>query len=527
MSRYELLDRIGVGGMAEVYRGRAVADGGFEKPVAIKKVLPNLSRDDRFVRMLVTEAKILASLRQRNIVQIYDVGLGDDGQYFLVMEHVDGCDLGALCDRVDALKMRFPRDLALHVGAEVCDALDHAHKAVDARGKPLGLVHRDVSPSNVLLSRAGEVKLTDFGIAKRREDGSLVSSIKGKFAFMSPEQAEGRPLGPTSDVYSLGIVLYELLLGRRLFSHANDVETLRLAREARVPRPRGLEPEFSEELEQILMKALARDPEQRFASAARFGMELRDFRYSCSTSAGDPAQEIAALVKRLVPGQPSVPSGRTIVEITTMGGFPRAPVLGDHVEEDGLVHALGDDVETRPMRTTRLDADEEWDVSSLATRPTEKALDYVEPASSDYSSDSSSSVDLGLLAPRKTPWRRVAALASLLACLVLAAVVAFGRVLSADRQARAPRRVSSQGTGDSLPSPTMLEPLPKPPEKAVPAPEAVVVPAASVAPPTPRREIAPRPLNTRKPRPAVMKTSTAKRMQKKKPAPGAKRRPKD
>src|SRR5262245_60518492 len=145
MTRYELGERIGVGGMAEIFRGKAVAAGGFEKPVAIKRILPHLSQDERFVKLLIAEAKILSQLRHRNVVQIFDVGLGEDGQYFLVMEFVEGTDLGALYERLEAARKRLPLDLALHLGAEVCEALDHAHHARGADGEPLNIVHRDVS----------------------------------------------------------------------------------------------------------------------------------------------------------------------------------------------------------------------------------------------------------------------------------------------------------------------------------------------------------------------------------------------
>src|SRR5215211_1340791 len=201
--------------MAEIFRGKAVAAGGFEKPVAIKRILPHLSQDRRFVELLIAEAKVLSLLKHRNIVQIFDVGLGDDGQYFLVMEYVDGKDMGA-----------------------IQRALESAHTSRGPDGRPMALVHRDVSPSNVLLSRAGEVKLTDFGIAKRAEsDATGHGAVRGKFAYISPEQARNEHLDPRSDVFSVGILMWELICNRRLFSGLDDLAALRAVRDPQVPRP--------------------------------------------------------------------------------------------------------------------------------------------------------------------------------------------------------------------------------------------------------------------------------------------------
>src|SRR5689334_9420582 len=273
MARYELVERIGVGGMAEIFRGKATAGGGFEKPVAIKKILPHLSSDKRFVELLITEAKTLSQLRHRNIVQIYDVGLGDDGQYFLVMEFVDGLDLGHLYEALEKRNKRLPIGVALHGMAEVCEALDHAHRARGHHGEPLGLVHRDVSPSNVLLSRSGEVKLTDFGIAKRTEEVTGHGGVRGKFAYISPEQAQNLHVDGRSDLFSVGVVLYELALGRRLFSGLPDFDALRAVRECNVPHVRDVDRGLPEELDRILAAVLSKDPARRSASAGELGAQ--------------------------------------------------------------------------------------------------------------------------------------------------------------------------------------------------------------------------------------------------------------
>jgi serine/threonine protein kinase len=296
VTRYELLDRIGVGGMAEIFRGKAVAAGGFEKPVAIKRILPHLSQDPRFVELLIAEAKVLSLLKHRNIVQIFDVGLGDDGKYFLVMEYVDGKDLGAVQRGLEARRRRMPFDLALHVGAEICEALEHAHSARAPDGKTMSLVHRDVSPSNVLLSRAGEVKLTDFGIAKRAEQESTGhGAVRGKFAYISPEQARNEPVDPRSDVFSVGILLWELVTGRRLFSGLNDLEALRAVRDPEIPRPRDADGRLSSEIDALIMSALALEQRGR-PTAGQLGAKLRTLRYSLDVTVGDPATELAKII---------------------------------------------------------------------------------------------------------------------------------------------------------------------------------------------------------------------------------------
>ncbi len=298
MTRYELLDRIGVGGMAEIFRGKAVAAGGFEKPVAIKRILPHLSQDRRFVELLIAEAKVLSLLKHRNIVQIFDVGLGDDGQYFLVMEFVDGKDLGAVQRALEQKRRRVPFDIVLHIGAEICEALEHAHTSRGPDGKPMVLVHRDVSPSNVLLSRAGEVKLTDFGIAKRAEsDATQGGAVRGKFAYISPEQARNEQLDPRSDVFSVGILLWELICNRRLFSGLDDMAALRAVRDPNVPRPTDVDGRLPPEIDQILMMALARDKSRRFPTCGQLGQKLRSLRYSLDVTSGDPATELAKIIE--------------------------------------------------------------------------------------------------------------------------------------------------------------------------------------------------------------------------------------
>ncbi|MBL4633917.1 MAG: protein kinase, partial [Kofleriaceae bacterium] len=344
MAQYELLERIGKGGMAEIFRASQTAGSGFEKIVAIKRILPHLSQDQRFIKLLIAEAKILSELHHRNIVQIYDVGLGDDSQYFLVMEFVDGVDLLKMYDDFTG-SGRLPVEVALHICSELCEALEHAHIAKDDQGNPLGLVHRDVSPSNVLLSKYGEVKLTDFGIAKQVGEVTGHGAIRGKFAYISPEQAVNKHVDARSDVFSVGILLYELVCGRRLYSGYPDFDALREVRAARVnPSAREIR-RVASPLADIIMRALSKRPEDRFQSAGDFGSALRGYRYSLETEIADPRAAIADLVVRqVVEAETTTPKdvlpdysddfaddvGGTVVRINTAQEFFSTDLSGLH-----------------------------------------------------------------------------------------------------------------------------------------------------------------------------------------------------
>ncbi len=343
MAQYELLERIGKGGMAEIFRASQTAGSGFEKIVAIKRILPHLSQDQRFIGLLIAEAKILSELHHRNIVQIYDVGLGDDSQYFLVMEFVDGIDLLKMYDDFTGSR-RLPVEVALHICSELCEALEHAHIAKDDQGIPCGLDHRDVSPSNVLLSKHGEVKLTDFGIAKRVDEVTGHGAVRGKFAYISPEQAVNKHVDARSDVFSVGILLYELVCGRRLYSGYPDFDALREVRAARVnPSAREVR-RVASPLADIIMRALSKRPEDRYQSAGDFGSALRGYRYSLETEIADPRAAIAALVVQQAKVETTTPKdalpdysddfaedvGGTVVQINTAEEFFSTDLSGLH-----------------------------------------------------------------------------------------------------------------------------------------------------------------------------------------------------
>ncbi len=328
MTRYELLDRIGVGGIAEIFRGKAIAAQGFEKPVAIKRILPHLSQDPRFVELLIAEAKVLSLLKHRNIVQIFDVGLSDDGQYFLVMEFVDGKDLGTVQRACQKARHSVPFDLVLHIGAELCEALEHAHGSHGPNGRAMSLVHRDVSPSNVLLSRAGEVKLTDFGIAKRAEhDLTHVGPIRGQFGYISPEQSRNEHLDPRSDVFSVGVLMWELLCNRPLFSGLDDISALNAIRSGNIPKPTHIDSRLPGEIDDIVMSALARDKSLRPPTAEAFGNQLRTLRYSLDITTGDPGAELAKMIDSFDDFSPGISRPKPATVVPNEFENPEATVI--------------------------------------------------------------------------------------------------------------------------------------------------------------------------------------------------------
>jgi serine/threonine protein kinase len=311
--QYEILGRIAVGGMAEVYRGRAVGDEGFEKPVAIKRILPPYAGDARFVSMLVTEARIHSSLSHKNIVQIHDLGLSEEGEHFIVLEYVDGRDLAALLDVLarttspGGRALRLSDAVALHVIIELGEGVHFAHELRGPEG-PLGLVHRDISPSNVLISYSGEVKLSDFGLAKRTTDHSVVGSLKGKLAYMSPEQARCTPLDRRTDIFALGAVLFEMLTGRRLRDITDEVEGWRQVASGLVPAIRSFRPDLPPALERVLSGALAPDQRDRFPDARSFVAAARDALAGVPRAPTSEVAELQDLLRSVLPpGTPRPP----------------------------------------------------------------------------------------------------------------------------------------------------------------------------------------------------------------------------
>jgi serine/threonine protein kinase len=300
--RYILEDRLAMGGMAEIFRART-ATAGFDKRVCIKRVLPHFLEDDDFVTMFRDEAKTAARLQHANVVQVFDFGeVTEDGQttLFLAMELVEGLDLRKLADASRKKNIPFTVGEVAQIGIEMCRGLHHAHTLKDESGALLGLVHRDISPHNVLVSKQGEVKITDFGIAKAAERATHTSTgiVKGKVAYMSPEQAEGKHFDHRLDQWATGVVLWELLCGGRLFRGDNDATILRKVLSVEVPLPTVVRADVPVEFEQIILRALSGEPEGRFADMRQMELALSRFLFS---GAIDPSTaEVRSCYARIV-----------------------------------------------------------------------------------------------------------------------------------------------------------------------------------------------------------------------------------
>lgn len=295
--KYLLLEKIGSGGMAEIFKAVVQGAEDFRKVLVIKRILLPYSKDPAFVKMFVDEAKITAPLQHANVVTIHEFDQVD-GQYYLAMEYVHGRDLQQVMARANRLGQQIPTSIALYVVGEVCKALWYAYNARDPFGNALRIIHRDVSPSNILVSYDGEVKVTDFGVARAatsRESGGSV--LKGKLGYMSPEQVLGRDLDHRSDLFSLGIILFECLTLKRLFLGRTDLQTLINIRDADVDRRLARHPEIPEPVQAILRKALAREPERRYVNAQAFLAEIQDHLFGTGKRVG--SDSVAALMHDL------------------------------------------------------------------------------------------------------------------------------------------------------------------------------------------------------------------------------------
>lgn len=274
--RYRLIRKLAAGGMAEIFLAHLEGPAGFDKEVVVKRLFPHYAANSAVLRLFQDEARVAADLNHPNVAHIYELGC-TDGQWYIAMEHVPGRDLTEVCRRGVRARDFLPLAHSVRIVCQACEGLHYVHTKVDRAGVPLGLVHRDVTPANLLLTFDGIVKILDFGIARTaaRPDTDP-GALKGTLAYMSPEQVRGEPVDARSDLFSLGVILYELTLGTRLF-RGTETEIMRRITEDPIPNPRARDPRFPAELEQIVMRALEKDRNQRYPNVATLQWDLEDF----------------------------------------------------------------------------------------------------------------------------------------------------------------------------------------------------------------------------------------------------------
>lgn len=359
--RYHILSPIAAGGMAEVYRGESAGIEGFRKKVAIKRVLPKLSANHEFIDMFLDEARLCAYLNHSKCVQVFDIGQGG-GSHFIVMEFVDGADLKQVMDHLGEKKQSLPVEVSCLIALQICEGLAYAHAACDHAGEPLNIVHRDVSPQNVLITRYGEIKLVDFGLARAsshltEEDEDIV---KGKFGYLAPEIAGGHGVDHRVDIFATGILLWEMLAGRRLFRGTTDLETFKQVRAAKVPDLRRERDDVSDAVMAVVLKALAKDRDSRYQTANAMARDLGVL----LTRLAKPVtyQEVAQYVRAAADARQH--------ERELSG---RGNLLGDLILEE--LHQFSDSEEVQVQ------------ASLMPAAPSEEATHFVDPTAWDLGDD--------------------------------------------------------------------------------------------------------------------------------------------
>jgi serine/threonine protein kinase len=373
--KYVLLDRVAVGGMAEIFLARQEGLEGFEKTIVIKRIRPHLSNQKAFVTMFLNEAKLAAQLNHPNIVQIYDLGkIGES--YFIAMECIVGRDMRRILPKAEAMGVDFPLVYALKIASSVCEGLYYAHQRTDLYGNPLRIVHRDVTPENIFVSFDGTVKILDFGIAKAANqiEQTRAGEIKGKLSYMSPEQCMGKSLDQRSDIFSLGAVLYEWITGNKLFSGESEVAILKSISDGKIVPPSEVRKDLPENVERILMRALERDRDLRYQTAWEMQSDLdlfltkRDFTPSNI--------HLANFMRQLFKDELEEERQRLVAQGEAQSP-PRLEVLpgGDGGAHDDASEELLAPIPLRPRR----------DTSPLDTRPNRKAREVMlELSEADY-----------------------------------------------------------------------------------------------------------------------------------------------
>jgi serine/threonine protein kinase len=468
-SRYTILRKITDGGTAEIFLAKQHGAQGFEKTVVLKRIFTTFYADPQFRHMLVDEAHVAMSLNHSNIVQVLDLG-ESDGRYFLALELVDGWSLDRVLKRAKAAGVQMPPALALYITAEVCRALAYAHNKKRADGKPLGIVHRDVSPHNVLMSEQGEVKLTDFGIAKsNKTEKSLGNLIKGKVAFMSPEQASAAPLDARSDLFSVGTMLYTMITRRHPFDAPTDYETLMLVKSGDFMPPETARPGLNPELYRVIRKAMGKQPADRYQKAEDMLVDVEQVMRVAFRPVGQTELQrwLADLgtkdgippLTREAPPQP--PAARSTV----------GPLRGGSGQESGLVLSLDDAEEIRSA--------DKPPPPPPAAAPTEVMTKPPAFAAPDRPWHGKPAVRVG------------AGLVLLVVALAAGARLMRGRAPAGSAETNASPATSGAAPAspaatapNAEPPPAAAAPAPKPPEKVATAGADAAGPAADAASPT-------------------------------------------
>jgi|CZKU01.1.fsa_nt_gi serine/threonine protein kinase len=347
--RYRVVEKLESGGMAEVFRAESEGLQGFRKQVAIKRVLPHLSSKKKFISMFLDEARLSAQLTHSNCVQVFDIGVGDSA-FFIVMEFVDGANLKAIIEHIKKIGKDFPVEAAVYISLEICKGLAYAHELTDPNGVPLYIVHRDMSPPNVLITKHGEIKIVDFGLAKANSqlEKSEPGIIKGKFSYLAPEAAMGQEVDARTDIFAVGIILWELLAGQRLFLGDTDFQTVKKVQAAVVPSISQINKKVPPELERILNKALAREPAHRYRNARDLGRDLSKFlfKFGVPVSTFDIATLVQGALKersRHRPMQASIIDKlieEALLEFTSLTDDNNAPTASKPIDTSTITGSL-------------------------------------------------------------------------------------------------------------------------------------------------------------------------------------------
>jgi tRNA A-37 threonylcarbamoyl transferase component Bud32 len=474
--RYRLLRRIGKGGMAEAFLAVMEGAKGFRRKCVVKRIRPDKARSTYFAQMFVDEARITAALHHPNIVQIYEFGeVG--GLYYLTMEYLDGRNLGALLDGLHAEGLLMPINMAAHVTQQVARGLHYAHELRDDAGRPLGVIHRDVSPTNVMLLRTGEVKILDFGVAKAertlKQGATVVGKVKGKLSYMAPEQHSGKNVDVRADVFAAGVMLWEMLTGELLFSGAKGSERSRRLMRGDVPAPSSLRAKVPPELDAIVLRCLKVQPEDRYRSAGALAEALGSF---VRASLFDPG-ELAALVTAHAADETAAPD-------TDSAGSGAPVVIDSHAiltREDAKV----DQIDLDLMAATTARERRRPIIGPVPAPPPEApspSVDGAPPATAELTPGPA------IAAPTAGPrWVRAWPLAVALAVAIAASVMLVPRQSETTAVNTTPaRRVGAEIT------PVPVEPPPAPAE-----------PAAAAQSPEPRSVDVSGPPRPASPKPAV------------------------